>query len=138
MSKRRNARLQEEILRDLAQIVEFESRDPVVRDAFPTVMDVRLSVDGRYAKVYVAAGAPVDVDTFLSALRHDASFYRRTLAERLTQRHTPELQFVVDETVERAIHLDELLRQDESDLGLAPTDSQQEIPEERTSATDEV
>jgi len=147
MSKRRNARLQEEILRELAQIVEFESRDPVVRGAFPTVMDVRLSIDGRYAKVYVAAGAPVDHTTFLAALQHDSSFYRRMLAERLAQRHTPELQFAVDETVERALHLDELLRVDGNELGLGDRRAHSEVSEstlrrrseeEGAASTDEV
>ncbi|RLE33636.1 ribosome-binding factor A, partial [Candidatus Acetothermia bacterium] len=59
------ARLREEIQRELAAIIEFESRDPIVREAFPTVMDVRLSVDARYAKVYVAAAAPTDKEILL-------------------------------------------------------------------------
>ena len=111
--KRRLARLQEEIQRELAAIVEFESRDPIVRAAFPTVMDVRLSVDARHAKVYVAAGTEIDSDTFLNALIHDQGFYRSELAHRLSTRHTPELQFIVDHTVERSLRLEKLLRDDE-------------------------
>jgi ribosome-binding factor A len=110
--KRRLARLQEEIQRELAAVVEFESRDPVVRSAFPTVMDVRLSVDGRHAKVYVAAGAEIDSNTFLDALSRDQGFYRSELARRLAIRHTPELQFVVDHTVERSLRLEKLLEND--------------------------
>lgn len=111
--KRRLARLQEDIQRELAAIVEFESRDPIVRAAFPTVMDVRLSVDGRYAKVYVAAGTETDSDALLSALIRDQGFYRSELAHRLSTRHTPELQFTVDHTVERSLRLEQLLRDDE-------------------------
>jgi len=111
--KRRLARLQEEIQRELAAIVEFESRDPIVRAAFPTVMDVRLSVDARHAKVYVAAGTETDSDAFLNALIHDRGFYRSELAQRLSARHTPELQFVVDHTVQRSLRLEHLLRDDE-------------------------
>jgi ribosome-binding factor A len=116
-SKRRLARLREEIQRELASIIEFESRDPVVRDAFPTVMEVRLSPDARHAKVYVAAGADTEHAAFHSALVRDRGFYRSELAERLSLRHTPELQFVVDEAVERSIRLGELLREDDADLG---------------------
>lgn len=112
--KRRLARLQEDIQRELAAIVEFESRDPVVKAAFPTVMDVSLSIDGRHAKVYVAAGTEIDPDTFLSALKRDQGFYRSELAHRLSTRHTPELQFMVDHTVERSLRLERLLR-DEDD-----------------------
>jgi ribosome-binding factor A len=111
--KRRLARLQEDIQRELAAIVEFESRDAVVQAAFPTVMDVQLSLDGRYAKVYVAAGTEIDSETFLSALTRDQGFYRSELAHRLATRHTPELQFVVDHTVERSLRLERLLRDDD-------------------------
>jgi ribosome-binding factor A len=113
---RRLARLREEIQRELASIIEFESRDPVVRDAFPTVMEVRLSSDARHARVYVAAGADTERDAFHAALVRDRGFYRSELAERLSLRHTPELQFVVDEAVERSIRLGELLREDGDDL----------------------
>ena len=111
--KRRLARLQEDIQRELAAIVEFESRDPVVRDAFPTVMDVSLSIDGRHAKVYVGAGTDVDSDAFLKALKRDQGFYRSELASRLATRHTPELQFIIDLTVERSLRLERLLRDDD-------------------------
>jgi len=116
--KRQLERLQEDIQRELASIVEFESRDPVVREAFPTVMDVRLSVDARHAKVYVAAGTDVDSDALHSALVRDQGFYRSELAHRLSVRHTPELQFIVDRTVERSLRLEQLLRDDgDADAG---------------------
>jgi len=113
---RHMARLREEIQRELAAIIEFESRDPIVREAFPTVMDVRLSVDARYAKVYVAAAAPTDKEILLSAMTRDRGFYRSLLAERLSLRYTPELRFVIDETVERAIRLDGLLKGEDDEI----------------------
>jgi len=119
MSGRKKARLREELQHELASIVEFESRDPVVRAAFPTVMDVQLSADARYARVYVAAGAELESkDALQQALDHDKGFYRSLLAERLDLRHTPELRFVIDETVERAMRLEEVLRADDPPEGL--------------------
>lgn len=119
IGKRRLARLREEIQRELASIIEFESRDPVVRDAFPTVMDVHLSPDARHAKVYIAAGADAERETFHAALVRDRGFYRSELADRLSLRHTPELQFVVDEAVEKLIRLRDLLDEDDEDFGAA-------------------
>ena len=81
LSGRKNARLREDIQRELSSILEFEGRDPVVREAFPTVMDVRLSVDGRYAKVYVAVVGDVDREALEKALAQDRGFYRSMLAE---------------------------------------------------------
>ncbi len=116
MSGRKNARLREDIQRVLSGILEFESRDPVVREAFPTLMDVRLSVDGRYARVYVAVAGDVRRDDVEKALMQDRGFYRSMLAERLALRHTPELRFVLDETVERSLRLGDLLREDEANV----------------------
>jgi len=117
VSGRKNARLREDIQRELSGILEFEGRDPVVRAAFPTVMDVRLSVDGRYARVYVAIAGDVERDALKKALEQDRGFYRSMLAERLSLRHTPELRFVLDETVERSLRMQELLRDDGCNLG---------------------
>jgi len=113
---RHRERLREEIQRELAAIIEFESRDPTVREAFPTVMDVRLSVDARYAKVYVATAAPADKELLLAAMTRDRGFYRSLLAERLSLRYTPELRFVIDETVEQAIRLDGLLKEESDEI----------------------
>jgi ribosome-binding factor A len=104
--------MREDLQRELAAIVEFEGRDPIVRAAFPTVMDVRLSSDARYARVFVAAAGASDKEQLLRALEHDRGFYRSLLAERLNLRHTPELRFVIDETVERAIRLERILDED--------------------------
>jgi len=110
--KRKLERLREELQRELASIIEFESNDPVVKAAFPTVMDVQLSVDARHAKVYVAIGNEVDKDEFGAALARDRGFYRTELAHRLDMRHTPDLRFIIDETVERSIRLEQLLKDD--------------------------
>jgi ribosome-binding factor A len=116
VSGRKSARLREDIQRELSRILEFESRDPVVREAFPTLMDVRLTVDGRYANVYVAVAGDVSRDDVEKALAHDRGFYRSMLADRLALRHTPELRFVIDETVERSLRLEALLRDDGAEI----------------------
>jgi ribosome-binding factor A len=120
LSGRKNARLREDIQRELSGILEFESRDPIVRAAFPTLMDVRLSVDARYAKVYVAVGGDVDRSEVEKALAQDRGFYRSMLAERLSLRHTPELRFVIDETVERSLRMQALLHDDGEGLRPGP------------------
>jgi ribosome-binding factor A len=109
-----HGRLREEIKRELSAIVEFEARDPILREAFPTVMDVKLSPDVRYAKVYVAiGGVSVDKQAIMAAFQRDRGFFRSQLARRLPLRHTPQLKFILDETVERTLRLAQLLR-DES------------------------
>jgi ribosome-binding factor A len=112
---RGKARTREEIKRELSAIVEFEARDPVIRDAFPTVMDVKLSIDARYAKVYIAVDSKMwSREEIIEAFKRDRGFFRTQLAKRLTTRYTPQLEFILDETVEWAMRLDKLL-EDEDD-----------------------
>lgn len=117
MAGRGHARLREEIKREISTIVEFEARDPLLKAAFPTVMDVKLSVDARYAKVYVAIGAhEVDKHAVIGAFRRDRGFFRSALAHRLSLRYTPQLEFLLDETLERAMHLERLLSDEEDEI----------------------
>ena len=111
-------KLREEIKRELSAIVEFEARDPALKEAFPTVMDVVLSADARYAKVFVALGAGTeDKETVLAAFRHNRGFFRSELARRLPLRYTPELHFVLDETVEKSLRLERLIEEDSRERG---------------------
>ncbi|HDL86009.1 MAG TPA: 30S ribosome-binding factor RbfA [Candidatus Acetothermia bacterium] len=114
---RGRARTREEVKRELSTIVEFEARNPVIRDAFPTVMDVKLSVDGRYAKVYIALGVATAVNAeIVKAFKRDRGFFRTQLAKRLTTRYTPQLEFIMDETVEWAMRLEKLLQDEDDEL----------------------
>jgi ribosome-binding factor A len=114
---RGKAKTREEIKRELSTIVEFESRDPVIVASFPTVMDVKLSVDARYAKVYIAIGAAdADRTAVMKAFYHDRGFFRTQLAKRLTIRYTPQLEFLLDETTEWAVRLGKLLQEDDNEF----------------------
>jgi ribosome-binding factor A len=117
---RAHARLCAEIKREVSQIVEFEARDPILRDAIPTVMEVKLSVDARYAKVYVALaqGTREEKLEVMAAFRRDRGFFRTELARRLSLRYTPQLEFILDETVERAIRFEQILSREDDELGL--------------------
>lgn len=111
-------RTSEDIKRELSTIVEFEARDPIIRDAFPTVMDVKLSADARYAKVYIALGATTASrrEEIVEAFARDRGFFRTQLAKRLTIRYTPQLEFILDETVEWAMRLEKLLRDEDDEI----------------------
>lgn len=112
-----HARLQEEIKRELSAIVEFEARDPALRQAFPTVMDVKLSADARHARVYVALGNTMaNKNTVMAAFQRDRGFLRSELAKHLSLRYTPQLEFLLDETVERAMRLKGLLQDEEDEI----------------------
>ncbi len=115
---RAHARLCAEIKREVSQIVEFEARDPILQEALPTVMAVKLSVDARYAKIYIALaqGSQEEKLEVMAIFRRDRGFFRAKLAHRLSLRYTPELEFILDETVEQAIRLDQILAHEDDEL----------------------
>ena len=112
MSERRRARLNEQIKREISELVRSEVRDP--RVGVPTVTAVDVTADLWLARVYVRPG-PADpgapVGEILEGLRAAAPFMRRALGRALTLRRVPELRFLPDRTVEEARRIEEILRE---------------------------
>lgn len=106
-TQRVNQLLKEEIS---ALLVRDEVKD--VRIGRVTITDVEASPDLAVAKVYVQS--PGDEDRkreSLEGLNSAAGFIRSRLGRDLHIRRVPELQFVVDETIERATRIEKLLRE---------------------------
>lgn len=112
MSERRRARLNEQIKREISELVRSEVHDP--RVGVPTVTAVDVTADLWLARVYVRPG-PTDPDApvggILEGLRAAAPFLRRALGRTLTLRRVPELRFLPDRTVEEARRIEEILRE---------------------------
>ena len=69
-----------------------------------------MSPDLRVAHVYVSIlGSDDDVQASLESLSHAAGFFRRELGASLSLRYLPELNFRPDNTLERALRIDQLL-----------------------------
>ncbi len=81
-----------------------------LRVGFVTVTDVKTSADLRHARVYVSIlGTPAEREASLEGLRSAHGYLQRQVARELRLKHTPELDFVLDDTAERAFRLEELL-----------------------------
>ena len=92
----------------LGEVVAQDLKDP--RVGFVTVTDVETSPDLRHARVYVSVlGDPAEQEASLEGLRSAHGFLQLRLARELRMKHTPELQFVLDDTAERAFRLERLL-----------------------------
>lgn len=108
---RRADRVAREIQRELSDLLRREVKDPRVRDA--TVSRVELSDDLRQATVYVAAlgavGDEVRSAELLQGLRNAAGFLQGKLGRNLRMRSTPRITFAYDAGLENLIHVAELL-----------------------------
>lgn len=104
----RTQRLNDEIQRIVADLIEREVQDP--RVGFTTVTGVRVARDLSTARVFVTVGVDQSVEETLAGLKAAAGFLRRRLAEQLQLRNVPELHFRYDESVERGFRMDAIFR----------------------------
>jgi len=83
-------------------------RDP--RIGFVTVTSVETSPDLRQARVYVSVlGDDEQRAATMAGLESAHGVLQRSVARELRLKHTPTLQFVFDESIERGMRISELL-----------------------------
>ena len=108
MAKERINKINEEIRRELSAIIRDlkDSRIPMMT----SVVAVRVTNDLSYAKVYVSVMGDEEVQTkALAGLKSAAGFVRREVGRRLTLRHTPEVLFELDHSIEHGAHINQML-----------------------------
>jgi ribosome-binding factor A len=95
------------IRRELSDIIQHHLRDPRLGE-FVTVTEVVTSADLKYAKIFVSSiGGQQEETKVLGVLNAAAGFLRSELAKNIRLRHTPELSFHWDNSIE---HGDRILR----------------------------
>lgn len=114
MAKKRVARLNEQLKRELTALIQFEVRDP--RIGMVTITDVEVSPDLYHARVYFTLlGGAAERSTAGEGLRAAAGFLRTEIGRRMHIRRAPELHFTFDETLEHAARIEQLLREARGD-----------------------
>jgi ribosome-binding factor A len=80
-----------------------------------TVTDVKTATDLRHARVYVSVlGDVAAQDATLAGLRSAHGYLQSRVAAELRLKRTPELEFELDRTAERAARLERLLQDEEA------------------------
>jgi len=108
MSTIRRERREEQLVREISDVIQNKLRDP--RRGWVGVTRVELSGDLRYARVYVSVlGQPDRGEDAISMLEGAAPFIRGEIGRRLHVRHVPELQFRLDESIEASQRVMDIL-----------------------------
>ncbi len=108
----RTERINESIKTELSRLIEFELKDPRLKEALVGVTSVKTTPDLKYCKVYVSVYADKQRQAeIMKVLEGAKGFMRSQIAAALTTRHTPELTFYLDDSVDYAMHIDKLLRE---------------------------
>ena len=111
MPSDRMRRVDEAVRQVLSDAVTQDLQDP--RIGFVTMTSVKTSPDLRHAKVYVSVlGNDAERAATLAGLQSAHGALQRRLARELRMKRTPTLEFLYDETTDRAMHLEEILRRE--------------------------
>ena len=111
MSAERMRRVDEAMREVLSDAITQDLKDP--RIGFVTVTAVDTSPDLRHARVFVSVlGDDNQRKLTLAGLRSAHGFLQRRVAAELRTKNTPTLEFVYDDTAERAQRVEKLLREE--------------------------
>lgn len=129
MSHRRVDRLNEQLKRELSDLIRTRVRDP--RVGLVTVTAVRTTTDLSVARVYVSTldEDEAERDASLEGLEAASPYLRKLLGEDMKIRRVPELRFHLDETLDKALRIERLLEE------VRPEEGWEEGEEEGTPGT---
>lgn len=91
-------RLNHAFVREISTILQTEVKDEMIK--FVTITDCEITNDLSYAKVYYTVLDDTKKDETCEALKRASSFIRGKLSQRVEIRHTPELKFIFDGSIE--------------------------------------
>ena len=105
---KRLARLNEQLKREVSELVLRKVRDP--RVGLVTITSVEVAGDLGSARVYVRTQDPNnELNESLAGLEAAAPFLRRELGRSLHVRRVPELRFQQDHSLDQARRIEEIL-----------------------------
>ena len=107
MSSLKGERVSSDMQRELCNILLLEAKDEDFKNV--TITDVDVTNDLGFAKIYFTTldnREKVEKD-----LNNAAGFFRRELSQRLDIRHTPELRFIFDESIENGQKIEKIIEE---------------------------
>ena len=112
----KNTRVNMEVQRELSEILGRGLKDPRIHP-MTSVVAVEVTPDLKYCKAYISVlGDEEAVRETLAGLKSGVGYIRRELARRINLRNTPELTFILDQSIEYGVHMSHLIDEVTKDL----------------------
>lgn len=102
-------RIDEEIKKEVSSIIMNDIKDPNLTGLI-SVTKAKVTPDLKYAKIYVSILNAKNVKEDLAILKKTAGLTRSLLAKRINLRITPEIIFVLDDSMEYGEKIDSILK----------------------------
>jgi ribosome-binding factor A len=127
----KNTRINGEVQKELAEIIRSGIKDPRI-SPLTSVVSVEVAPDLKTCKAWISVygDETVEKDT-LAGLKSAEGYIRRELARRINLRNTPEIRFIVDQSIAYGVRMSRLIDEVNGNIiNAEEVDSDEEFTEE--------
>ena len=105
----KNTRINGEVLKELSNIIRSEIKDPRI-NPMTSVVSVEVAPDLKTCKAYISVlGDEQSQKDTITGLKSAEGYIRRELARTVNLRNTPEIKFILDQSIEYGINMCKLI-----------------------------
>lgn len=102
-------RINNEVLKELSNVIRSEIKDPRI-NPMTSVVAVNVSPDLKTCKAYISVLGDVESQqNTIKGLKSAEGYIRTLLAKRINLRNTPEITFVLDQSIEYGVNMSRLI-----------------------------
>lgn len=114
----KNIRVNGEVQKELSNIIRNQIKDPRIH-SMTSVVAVEVAPDLKTCKAYISVlGDEKAKEDTIKGLRSAEGFIRRELARGLNMRNTPEITFVLDQSIEYGVNMSKRISDVTKDLNM--------------------
>ena len=105
----KNTRINGEVLKELSNIIRSEIKDPRI-NPMTSVVAVEVAPDLKTCKAYISVlGDEKSQKDTITGLKSAEGYIRRQLARTVNLRNTPEIRFILDQSIEYGNNMSKLI-----------------------------
>ena len=105
----KNTRINGEVLKELSNIIRSEIKDPRI-NPMTSVVAVEVAPDLKTCKAYISVlGDEKSQKDTITGLKSAEGYIRRQLGRTVNLRNTPEIRFILDQSIEYGINMSKLI-----------------------------
>lgn len=105
----KNTRINGEVQRELASLIRAGIKDPRIHP-MTSVMAVEVAPDLKTCKAYISVlGNEKEKADTIEGLRSAEGYIRHQLAKNINLRNTPEIRFLLDESIEYGVNMSKMI-----------------------------
>lgn len=105
----KNTRINGEVLKELSNIIRNDIKDPRI-NPMTSVVSVDVAPDLKTCKAYISVlGDEKSQNDTIAGLKSAEGYIRRQLAKTVNLRNTPEIRFILDQSIEYGVNMSRLI-----------------------------